>query len=680
MRRFKNLVVDKKVLYIGAMATGLAYTLFVIYFSQFAGLDADKANHILQAHDILQGNFWLRDWNLTGVTFFTTDLLYYELALLITGSVGYRTAYVAYGLMFLSVIVLSMFTALYYKHENIKPRIILVLCLLSVPCMNYFGALRTHSGAICWSIIAILLTACVLNNESKNALSKRNIVKYVLVFLSLLLGNTGDMLTALEGAIPIFLYCFITILNSPEKNRTTTDKRTYLMIAALAAIVGSIAIDRLYFYIGGSNKNSYIGYRQFSSVGSWQDKVWSFFSNLLFLGDAGFANGRLNDIWSYTKIINGLIIAVGVVLIIFKLWRMIRGNDDDIISTILSLSFIIIACAYIFTDKSHFKYMTIGPVICYIVVIREYENIVSFMKNRRMWISLIYILAMISFFGKIEAITHYNYPKEVAQYQELADFLNEHDLHYGYSSFWNASVIPVVSDKNVNVRHIMRDGKGRFMMYNWFNKNQWYLEDTNFILVDNMDDKKGASDSFGLSEENIVAYFGTPSERYECSGYIILVYDNNLSKYLVGIEDGKITPFEMMCNDKVDTEGEGVDIQFHLHKGGMVNGPYITIIPGRYSLVFEGNKLENVRVDVYSETENRNNEDYDNRDKYGTRLNENEHYYRENHINYQVISQTNDTIVVEFMIDKRKVEDVEFRMFCDDDGVLLDQISISKVI
>ena len=132
--------------------------------------------------------------------------------------------------------------------------------------------------------------------------------------------------------------------------------------------------------------------------------------------------------------------------------------------------FIIIACACIFTEKSGFKYTIIEPAICYIVLLRRYDKIIVFMKNRKLWTGLIYVITVISFAGKVEAITHYDYPDEILVYKELTAFLNEHDLHYGYASFWNASVFSVVSNNKVNVRHIKKDSKGRFTMYNWLKK------------------------------------------------------------------------------------------------------------------------------------------------------------------------------------------------------------------
>ena len=100
--------------------------------------------------------------------------------------------------------------------------------------------------------------------------------------------------------------------------------------------------------------------------------------------------------------------------------------------------------------------------------------------------------------------------------------------------------------------------------------------------------------------------------------------------------------------------------------------------------MFEGDKLDKVRVDVFSKEVDTKNKDYiyrfNNNIRYNVRLNDSGRDYNENdRIAYQVKSQSNDTIVVDFKIDKTKVEDVEFRVFCDEDvEVRLDQIIISK--
>jgi hypothetical protein len=341
------------------------------------------------------------------------------------------------------------------------------------------------------------------------------------------------------------------------------------------------------------------------------------------------------------------------------------------------MSFVTVFSAIIFTDKHSDIYMTMTPLICFIVLLRNVEDIISFMKSRVLWISLIYSIAALSFAGKIESITLYHIPESIAdillyspeesksEMLELAASLEEHDLHYGYASFWNASVFTIISEQDINVRHIKCDSRDRFIMDNWFNKNQWYCEDTNFVIVDNKKHDEGASDKFGVSVENVKRIFGEPSETYECNNYIVIIYDHSISPYLVGIEDGKIIPYEMYHKNAVTEEGEGINAVLLLDNGGIVYGPYIRIDPGVYTLKMVGQNLDSATCDVWSNGEKKKEEDYD--------------YRTVNNLDYDIVEQTKNEIIINVEVKKKKIDDIEFRLRNNTDQIVeLDEILINK--
>ena len=48
-------------------------------------INSDFANHVLEGADWINGNFFLKGWTLTGISFLTTELPYYGLSAAILG-------------------------------------------------------------------------------------------------------------------------------------------------------------------------------------------------------------------------------------------------------------------------------------------------------------------------------------------------------------------------------------------------------------------------------------------------------------------------------------------------------------------------------------------------------------------------------------------------------------------
>ena len=82
-----------------AILAGGVYVWYCIRVFSVSEIDSDYANLVLEASDILKGNIFMCDWIQTGISFFTTDLLYYMVGVFFSGVS--RDAYlIASGLMF----------------------------------------------------------------------------------------------------------------------------------------------------------------------------------------------------------------------------------------------------------------------------------------------------------------------------------------------------------------------------------------------------------------------------------------------------------------------------------------------------------------------------------------------------------------------------------------------------
>ena len=117
----------------------LVFIFFIIYFlyayfvSRSLPINSDIANHMLQSQDFLSGNFLMKGWIFTGITFLTTDLIFYNIAELFCKGINCNSFYLSSTLMFFSV-VLTYFLVICKNKKNIISIIIFLrtqprLCL-----------------------------------------------------------------------------------------------------------------------------------------------------------------------------------------------------------------------------------------------------------------------------------------------------------------------------------------------------------------------------------------------------------------------------------------------------------------------------------------------------------------------------------------------------------------------
>lgn len=110
----------------------LLFVIFVYILAAFLcsyqHIDSDYSNLVLEANDIINGNIFLKNWTLTGISFITTDLLFFIIGAIFTGisDVSFKIAIAG---MVATLICLSFFLAsdglktggVYFTFDTITP-------------------------------------------------------------------------------------------------------------------------------------------------------------------------------------------------------------------------------------------------------------------------------------------------------------------------------------------------------------------------------------------------------------------------------------------------------------------------------------------------------------------------------------------------------------------------------
>ena len=211
----KRFQIGKWVAILGIVIGLAVYLGYCIKIFQLMQMDSDYSNLILEASDILHGNFFMNGWTQTGISFFTTDMLYYLIAVAFIG-ICQESYWIASGIM-LFCVVFCGYLLMNCGQKSWKKRIlefVIFAGICAVPSLLGVNLLRAHTGVYVWGFLGILLVYQLVNKET---VTKK---QYVFLALVTMLGCIGDALSVIMLVIPAVLYCGWELLsNACEKPR-----------------------------------------------------------------------------------------------------------------------------------------------------------------------------------------------------------------------------------------------------------------------------------------------------------------------------------------------------------------------------------------------------------------------------------------------------------------------------
>jgi len=520
------------------LVAGICFALILIYmylcFCIFRKmpLNSDLATMVLIANDISHGNFFLSDWVLAGISFLTTDLPFY-----VIGVMGYgihiNAYYVAITMMF---VIFSFSSLLLFKWRDIKYNVINLLIWLSVGALPIGlspDVLRIHTAIWIYVFVACFFIEKMYCEENTTDQSKKYLYP-IFIAVCFTLGTIGDATILVGLTLPIFIVCsYLWLIN---RNKTK-----FIIKLAVSLIIGTLfglLIDRLYFIIGGADKNAYLLGTRFKDLNDIPDSFFIYIKGLLGLFDADFTGKGVFQLKIVLYGLRFLVIVFGLYIIIKTIAGFFKGKSQDIISVILSIGFISLSVFYIFTTLSisinTARYYAYAPILFSVLISRflseqEIWTLTLFPRKIRAVYSVLAICVLFVM-GIVGVSPKQKWTKVAVSnpYIELGDILYNNGLENGYSGFWDASVTTLTTKNYVKIRAILSDGESAVPFYP-FSKKSWYTEYTNFIVI---------RDGFhGIDEKNITAIFGNPTKRLSVENFIIFIYDRDISKELTELRE-----------------------------------------------------------------------------------------------------------------------------------------------
>lgn len=507
----------------------IVVALFVYFTSYFAAnvpIDADYAALVLEAHEMLHGNFFRAGWVLSGISFTLTDLPYFWAGVLVSGAT--TTAYVVAAALMLVALISSGLLLVKDVLVRMGTRLFLVALLIflwvcAMPNPYWQSLTRAHGGSIVWAFIGLLFLNRYIAKSSKR-------LDLGLSTLFFTLSCWGDSVGLLAVVGPSAM---VIIWRAVHKPIDSVDRRRLLF--AVAAIVGAVVLgmllDALYFRIGGADKNSFLGSKAFVSVEEWGEKISVYVRSLLGMYGADFAGHTILSGTTLWSCVRAIFPALTVLLVVLNIKKCVC-RQDDLINSALSLGFVLMSLVFVMTDISadiySARYIAYFPMLTAILMVRRLPESLERLKQTLLlpsfWptaaVLAVCIGVSLYFAGPVSVHAVSDDARE-----SLVATLKDEGLENGYSDYWNGSTVRLETGGSTTLNAIVVS-EGNVGVFRWICKPEWYKESVNFVVVD---DRTGTT--FGLNDEGVRAAFGSPTRVIDVAdtAYHVYVYDYDLS-------------------------------------------------------------------------------------------------------------------------------------------------------
>jgi hypothetical protein len=500
-----------------AACTLAAVALFCCYL-RIAGtqpVTSDGATLALQAWDMLHGNWLLKGWTLTDVSFYTTELPEFILVEIFRG-LGPFDVHIAAALTYTLLVVLAGLLAKGSKTgvEGLV-RVLIASGIMIAPEVGHGAFLLLQAPDHTGTGVPVLVTWLLLDR------APRRWWVPVLACLTLLWALDGDRVVLLTAVAPLVLVTGTRAYQAVIQRREPVAASWFefsLAAAALgAAALSSLSVDAIR-HLGGFTLEP--APSVFSNVGSMSQHFWWVTQGVLALYGSDFYSMSLDAVAALVLLhLVGLALAVTAVCLGIR--RFLTGGD--LILPLLTSAILINLGLYLFSTVPVSIWS--GREIAFILpagAVLAGRTLAGPVLRKRL-LPLLGVAGL----GYLVALGYgVTRPQQPAEGQDLANWLVAHHLSDGLSGYGFGPATTLASGGRVELRQAtwlqdrIAPGPEEF-------DTSWYdpaTHDANFVVAPVT---PGPSDP--LTPAQVTRIFGPPVHVYHFTGqFIIMTYHYNL--------------------------------------------------------------------------------------------------------------------------------------------------------
>lgn len=511
----------------GSLLAPAGAGLFWCYLRQSwtRSLNSDGAADILQAHDMLHGNVLLHGWQLSQVSFWSTELPQY---MLLESVLGVRVAVVhVAGAMTCTLLVLL--SALLAKGRTTGReavvRMLVAGGIMLAPQLGPGTAIFMLSPDHAGTAVPLLVTWLVVDRQAD-----RRWWTPVIVVVLLAWALVADPLVLWAGVVPLAVAGAARACHQlTVERRPLASARPDLALAAAAllAIPAASAAYRLIRAHGGYGLLPLAD--QMIPVDALVRSLTGTLEDVLALFGADFLGLTARPATALVAVhLVGLGLAVwGVAVAVRRFPR-----DTDRVVQILLIAVLAIVAAVVISGRAMSLHPTDGRVMAPMlpsVAALTGRVLAGRLISARLISARLLPLLGVALLGYVAALGYgAAQPPTPTANQQLATWLVAHHFDYGLSGYWQGSSVTVVSGQRAQLRPIQPSPSGAGLgptieaQASWYNPRQ---HDADFVIVPAGPTHNIPPDPT-LSEA--LATFGKPRRTYRVGTNFVLFYGRNL--------------------------------------------------------------------------------------------------------------------------------------------------------
>jgi hypothetical protein len=485
---------------------------------------SDGASNALQAWDMLHGNWLLRGWTMSDVSFYTTELPEYvavEAVRGLTPDVVHVAAAVTYTLMVLLAGLLAKGRS---TGREAVVRVLIASGIMLAPQLGNATFVLLLSPDHVGTAVPLMVIWLVMDRAQPTPDGPRRWYLPAVIGLMLAWVVIADQMAVTAAVIPLLLVCGIRVYRGLVRHREPLAAGWFelsLCAASIGSVGAAIAALRLIRWLGGFAVlpvNTAL-----ASLSSMPAHLWLTAEGVLGLYGADFFAMPLG-----AETVIAVAHLAGVALAAWAVCRGLRRffRCDDLLVQVLAVAVLVSLAVYMFSIFPVIFYNTreIGVVLPFGAVLAGRLLAGSLSRAR-----LLPVLSAVLLCYGAALVYGATQPARPAHDQDLANWLSSHHLTVGLAEY------PWANDTTLDSR-----GQVRLLAPSWHrpqpavradeDKVSWFdprLHDANFIVSTTADGPRSA-----IPYAEVVATFGRPRRTYHFHEFTIMVWDRNLLRDL----------------------------------------------------------------------------------------------------------------------------------------------------
>ena len=501
------------------VAGATAFTiLFLVYaaMAKLLVLHPDQAHPSLYAQAILDGNVFLRGWELTTVTFYT-EIPLYMIAIKLIGLNADLMRVVPAFIHTVNIFLLGGLIWKYRTREGIwmfLPFVILaVMPAGGLWTYGLFGPMH-HVTTSCGFLVLMLLNRdLALDRFSRTSLAVAGVG---------LVGTWGDLAFLFVFAMPVAFACLYAHRDHPD-----LQSRAGLLVA-LPLLMGSVVGQLIVMGMrslglgtpGGLEHNMFVRSNEvlgkvFATLEGWMElffpSVWGRPGNLATMAALMLALG----FWWWLRAMYWAVLSR-------------RAAAIDVLCAVMPIAVFAMVVA---TKRqgwvNEVRMLIPAYLMGVFLVCRWWQDQPN--PRRNAWaLVLMGIGAVILTFNFFRFNNVVADDASAGRYRRMAVFLEQRGLTKGHADYWSAPLVMVASGNRVRLSPLLDSGDV-LSPYYWGSSIQSYVGwRSRFMLIRGQSDNPDEGPHSRLAHERAATqYWGEPKERYEVEGMVVLVWDKD---------------------------------------------------------------------------------------------------------------------------------------------------------